>query len=61
MERNYEFSVGQKVRTMDEDTGDMVYGVVTDKTRDKVIIKWADLSEPTEHERDEFYKIKIGL
>jgi len=61
MERTYEFKIGQKVRMVDPDDGEMVYGIVTDKTRDSVFIKWVDLSEPTEHTRDEFPQIKLGM
>lgn len=61
MERNYEFQIGQKVKMRDEDDSSMVYGVVTDKTKDTVFIKWTDLSSPTEHGREEFENIQLGL
>lgn len=60
MERTYEFTIGQKVRMRDPDDGEMCYGVVIDKTRDTVIIKWTDLNESCEHDRSEFVNIKLG-
>lgn len=59
MEKNYEFTIGQRVKQNDPDDGIMCYGKVVDKTSDKVFIQWEDLSEPAEHERFEFPTIHL--
>jgi hypothetical protein len=60
MERNYEFSIGQKVWQIDPDDNKRHYGVVTDKTSITVFILWDDMHEPVEHEQWEYNTIHIS-
>lgn len=59
MERGYNFTIGQKVKMFDKEDMAMAYGTVVDKTSVTVIIKWDDLNEPCEHQRDEYNYIKL--
>lgn len=60
MNKDYEFTIGQRVRIYDVDFEENVYGTVVDKTSAVVIIKWDDLHDPTTHERFEFDEIKLS-
>lgn len=60
MEKTYEFKIGQRVWQKDPEDGNKVYGIVTDKSSDKVFILWDDLREPCEHERNEFPTIHLS-
>lgn len=53
------FEIDQKVWQYDPDDGEKVFGIVTDTTADKIMIKWDDLSQPTEHEKSEWSSIHI--
>lgn len=49
-----DFKVGMRVMMHDEDDDKTFYGRVTDIPDQGVVIHWDDLSEPTEHDEDEF-------
>lgn len=52
MEREYNFTVGQKVHTYEDNV--RLFGEVVDKTRDIVFILWDIEKEPFEYERNQF-------
>lgn len=47
------YSVGQELRTRDEETKKWIKGVVEEVSEGTVMIKWEDLSEPIEYRIDQ--------
>ena len=45
------YSVGQEVWTIDEQTGDKVFGKVTEVGEETIVVQWEDLKDDTEYER----------
>lgn len=48
------FDCGMRVKTFDREDGEWVKGEVYGNHNNKVTVKWDDLSEPVEHEQDEW-------
>jgi hypothetical protein len=55
-----QFYVGQRVKMYDEDDECNVYGHVKEIHPDRIVIKWNDLNEPTDHFKGEWPDIKVG-
>lgn len=53
-----DFSVGQKVKTVDTETGQTVFGDVVLIQGEMVYIQWDDLLEKVPHTHEEFSEIK---
>lgn len=49
MNRNYKWQIGQLVKTKDEDTGEIIKGILVDKASDCIYIQWEGLKYPTLH------------
>lgn len=58
MDRNYNFTTGQRISSHDEDGGN-IYGSITDTSRDTVFIRWDGTRESQEYERTAFDTFKL--
>lgn len=59
MQNDYEFEKGQRV-IWQRDSGDRVYGEVTDRTKDTVFVQLRDFPEPHEIHRGLFSRLEIA-
>ena len=51
------YSIGQRVKMIDDDTNEIVFGTVVEKALTEIVIEWDDIIGPCRHCSEEFGEI----